>query len=233
MNIIITGATKGIGRAAANLFASKGFDICACARNKQDLEALKNELSALNDKIKVFVQVCDVSKKSEVLAFADFCLTHLGNVDILINNAGVFLPGAICEEPDGTLEQLIETNLYSAYHLTRSIAPSMKKNKSGHIFNLCSVASINSYDTGGSYAISKFALLGFSKNLRAELMQHNIRVTAVLPGAVLTESWAGTELPESRFIAVEDVASLIYNAWEISDRSVVEEILIRPMLGDI
>lgn len=233
MNIIITGATKGIGRAAATLFASKGFDICACARNKQDLEALKNELSGLNDKIKVYVQPCDVSKKSEVLAFAEFCLQNLGKVDILINNAGVFIPGTICDEKDGTLEQLIETNLYSAYHLTRSVAPEMKKNKKGHIFNLCSVASINSYDTGGSYAISKFALLGFSKNLRAELMQYNIRVTAVLPGAVLTESWAGTDLPESRFIAVEDVANLIYNAWEISDRSVVEEILIRPMLGDI
>ena len=233
MNIIITGATKGIGRAAATLFASKGFDICACARNKQDLEALKSELSALNDKIKVYVQPCDVSKKSEVLAFAEFCLQNLGKVDILINNAGVFIPGTICDEKDGTLEQLIETNLYSAYHLTRSVAPEMKKNKKGHIFNLCSVASINSYDTGGSYAISKFALLGFSKNLRAELMQYNIRVTAVLPGAVLTESWAGTDLPESRFIAVEDVANLIYNAWEISDRSVVEEILIRPMLGDI
>ena len=233
MNIIITGATKGIGKAVATLFASKGFDICACARSEQDLEALKSELLALNDKIKVFVKSCDVSKKNEVLNFADFCLNNLGKVDILINNAGVFLPGAICEEPDGTLEKLIETNLYSAYNLTRSIAPSMKKNKKGHIFNLCSVASINSYDTGGSYAISKFALLGFSKNLRAELMQYNIRVTAVLPGAVLTESWAGTTLPESRFIEVDDVASLIYNAWEISERSVVEEILIRPMLGDI
>jgi len=233
MNIIITGATKGIGRAVATLFAKKGFDICACARNAKDLEGLKIELLALNNKIKVFVKSCDVSKKNEVLDFAEFCLTQLGKVDILINNAGVFIPGTICEEPDGTLEKLIETNLYSAYHLTRSIAPVMKRNKNGHIFNLCSVASINSYDTGGSYAISKFALLGFSKNLRAELKQFNIRVTAVLPGAVLTESWAGTTLPESRFIVADDVASLIYNAWEISERSVVEEILIRPMLGDI
>lgn len=233
MNIIITGATKGIGRAVARLFASKGFDVCACARSKQDLEALKSELLALNDKIKVFVKSCDVSKKNEVFEFAEFCLTHMGKVDILINNAGVFLPGTICDEPEGTLENLIDTNLYSVYHLIRSIAPEMKKNKRGHIFNLCSVASINAYDAGGSYAISKFALLGLTKNLRKELMQYNIRVTAVIPGAVLTESWAGTDLPESRFIAVEDVASLIYNAWEISERSVVEEILIRPMLGDI
>ena len=88
-------------------------------------------------------------------------------------------------------------------------------------------------DAGGSYAISKFALYGFSQNLRHELKQHKVRVTAVLPGAVLTDSWNGTQLPASRFINVDDVAKLIYQAWEVSDRTVVEEILIRPMEGDI
>ena len=233
MNIVITGATKGIGKAIATLFAAKGFDICVCARNEQELEALKVELLGINNNIQVFIKKCDVSIKTEVIAFAEFCLHNLHQVDILINNAGIFLPGTICDEPEGTLENLIATNLYSVYHLIRGITPEMKKNKRGHIFNLCSVASINAYDAGGSYAISKFALLGLTKNLRKELMQFNIRVTAIIPGAVLTESWAGTDLPESRFIAADDVANLIYNAWEISDRSVVEEILIRPMLGDI
>jgi short-subunit dehydrogenase len=76
-------------------------------------------------------------------------------------------------------------------------------------------------------------LYGFSQNLRHELKQHKVRVTAVLPGAVLTDSWNGTQLPASRFINVDDVAKLIYQAWEVSDRTVVEEILIRPMEGDI
>ncbi|MFI5171077.1 MAG: SDR family oxidoreductase [Chitinophagales bacterium] len=233
MNIIITGATKGIGRAVAILFAEKGFNICACARTASDLENLKTELMNINPSIQINIMTCDVSKKNEVFEFATFCINHLKTIDILINNAGIFLPGNIYDEPESTLETLIETNLYSAYHLTRKIVPEMIKEKRGHIFNLCSVASINAYDQGGSYAISKFGLLGFSKNLRYELMEHKIRVTAIVAGAVLTESWAGTTLPESRFIPSEDIAKLIFSAWDTSESTVVEEILIRPMDGDI
>mgnify|MGYP000016336043 FL=1 len=233
MNIIITGATKGIGRAIAVHFAKNGFNIAACARSEADLQALKTTLTELNSSISVYTQVCDVSIKSDVEQFGNFCKSVFKTIDVLVNNAGVFIPGNVHDEPEGTLEQLIQTNLYSAYYLTRAIVPEMKLKQSGHIFNICSVASINPYDGGGSYAISKFALYGFSQNLRHELKDHKIRVTAVLPGAVLTESWKGTDLPESRFIDVEDVASLIYNAWAVSKRTVVEEILIRPMEGDI
>ncbi len=233
MNIIITGATKGIGRAIALKFAQNGFNIAACARNADQLSALKSELQLLNPNIQVHTMNCDVSQKEQVIQFANFCKAHFTKIDVLINNAGVFLPGNIHNEPEGTLETLINTNLYSAYHLTRAITPVMLNEKSGHIFNICSVASINAYDAGGSYAISKFALYGFSKNLRHELKKDNIRVTAVLPGATLTDSWKGTTLPDSRFIDVDDVATLIFQAWSVSGRTVVEEILIRPMEGDI
>ena len=109
----------------------------------------------------------------------------------------------------------------------------MKTKKHGHIFNLCSIASIKAYPNGGSYAISKFALLGFSKCLREELKPLGIRVTAVMPGATYTSSWDGVDLPEKRFIPVEDIAETIFSAYKLSGRSVVEEILIRPQLGDI
>jgi short-subunit dehydrogenase len=109
----------------------------------------------------------------------------------------------------------------------------MKKEKSGHIFNMCSIASIKAYPNGGSYAITKFALLGFSKVLREELRENGIRVTAVMPGATKTASWEGSDLPDSRFMKAEDVAEVIFNANAISERSVVEELIIRPQLGDI
>jgi short-subunit dehydrogenase len=98
---------------------------------------------------------------------------------------------------------------------------------------MCSIASIKAYPNGGSYAISKFALLGFSKVLREELKEFNIRVTAVLPGATRTASWDGVDLPEDRFMRAEDVAETVFSAYSISERSVVEEIIIRPQLGDI
>ncbi len=233
MNAVITGATKGIGKALSVLFAKKGVHLSLCARSEKDLQDLKKELENINPAISVFYHACDLSQKSNVIAFGNFSLEKLGAIDILINNAGIFLPGNIYNEPDGLLEDLVNINLYSAYHLTRTIVPSMIALQKGHIFNLCSVASVNAYDMGGSYAITKFALLGFSKNLRHELKEFGIRVTAVLPGAVYTPSWEGTTEPESRFIPAEDIASLIWNAYEVSDRTVVEELLIRPLLGDL
>lgn len=233
MNAIITGATKGIGRATAELFAQKGIHLCLCARHEQDLIELQTLLLKINPQVKVHIKPCDLSIKDEVMDFAAFCLSHFDQVDILINNAGIFLPGNIYDEPDGLLEQLIHINLYSAYHLTRKIVPGMITHKKGHIFNMCSVAGLKAYDKGGSYAISKFAILGLTKNLRHELKEFGIRVTAVIPGAVLTASWEGTEEPASRFVPAEDVAHLIWSAFEVSERTVVEEIVIRPQLGDL
>ncbi|MEZ5014311.1 MAG: SDR family oxidoreductase [Chitinophagales bacterium] len=233
MLAIITGATKGIGRACAFAFAKKGFDLALCARTQSDLDVLQKELHNTFPNVETHVRACDVSIKKQVQEFGNWCLTLSETMDVLINNAGIFLPGDIHDEPDGHFEQLMHTNLFSAYHLTRVIVPNMRAHKKGHIFNMCSVASINAYDAGGTYAITKFGLLGFSKNLRHELRFYNIRVTAVLAGATLTESWAGTELPESRFMQAEDVAKAIIAAYNLSAHTVVEEILLRPQEGDI
>ena len=103
----------------------------------------------------------------------------------------------------------------------------------GDIVNICSVASLQAYSGGGSYSISKHALLGFSRNLRDELKPTGVRVTAVMPGAVLTDSWSGVNLPEERFIDVEDLADLIAGVLRLSPRTVVEDIIVRPQPGDI
>jgi short-subunit dehydrogenase len=128
---------------------------------------------------------------------------------------------------------MINSNVYSAYYVTRGLIQAMKDRRQGHIFNMGSIASIKANPNGGSYAISKFALLGFSKVLREELKEFGIRVTAVLPGATRTASWEGTVLPDERFMKVEDVAEAVYAAYSLSGRSVIEEMIIRPQLGDI
>ena len=227
MNIVITGASRGIGKAIVEKFANENHKVIVCSRNENKL----NELAQINTNITTFT--CDMAKKEDVLAFADFVLSKFDTIDVLINNAGIFLPGKITEEQDGTLEQTINTNLYSAYYITKALVPKMIAAQNGYIFNMCSIASIMAYDNGGSYTISKFALLGFSKTLREELKGHNIKVTAVLPGATLTDSWQGTDLPESRFSKPKDIADLIYAITQLSAFSVVEELVIRPQLGDI
>jgi short-subunit dehydrogenase len=177
--------------------------------------------------------VADLSDKKQAASFAAWILNQENKIDILINNAGYFLPGQIQNEEDGVLESQIQANLYSAYHLTKAILPGMQKSNSGHIFTICSTASITAYTAGGSYCISKFALLGFTKVLREELKTQGIKVTAVLPGATLTPAWDGVNLPDSKFIPAEDVANTIFSASIMSASTVIEEILIRPQLGDI
>lgn len=230
--LVVTGGTKGIGRAIIDTFASHGFDIATCARKSDDLDQLKQELESVND-VRVFTFQADMSDVKQVKAFATFVLKLNRPVDVLVNNAGYFVPGEIATEPEGTLEQMMNANVFSAYHTVRGLVPNMQANQSGHIFNMCSIASIKAYANGGSYAITKFALLGMSKCLREELKNDNIRVTAILPGATYTQSWAGVDLPEDRFMRAEDVAEMVFAAWTISKRSVVEELLIRPQLGDI
>jgi short-subunit dehydrogenase len=231
--IVITGGTKGIGRAVVFTFASHGFDIATCARKEKDLQVLQQELKNSFPDVQVFTQQADVAKKTEVQKFGNFVKGLQRKVDILVNNAGYFVPGQITTEPDGTLESMIDTNVYSAYHLTRQLVNGMIAAKDGYIFNMCSIASIMAYPNGGSYSISKFALLGMTKVLREELKPHGIRVTAIMPGATLTASWEGVDLPAERFMKPEDVAETIYTAYALSKQSVVEEILIRPQLGDL
>ena len=232
MNVIISGATKGIGRAIAEIFARNGATVAICARNATDLQTFKAHLETTY-KTEVLTYTCDVSVREQVQAFAAYVTERWSTVDVLINNAGFFMPGQVINEAEGNLEAQINTNLYSAYYLTRGVIPAILPQRKGYIFNICSIASFTAYPSGGSYSISKFAMLGLSKALREELKPHNISVTSVMPGAVLTASWEGTNLPDSRFIDVEEVALLIYNTAQLSPRTVVEDIVIRPMLGDI
>lgn len=231
--VLITGITKGIGRALAELFAEEGFNIAGCARNEKELNTFKAELWNKYENQRFLLASVDISDKIAVQAFASDVLTEFETIDILINNAGMYIPGSILQEDDGVFETQIQTNLASAYHLTREIVPTMKNRKHGYVFNICSTASITAYANGGSYCISKYAMLGMTKVLREELKEHNVNVTAILPGATLTSSWNGTDLPESRFILPKDVAETIWSIYNLSGNTVVEEVVIRPQLGDI
>ena len=220
---VITGGTKGIGGALVEKFLSEGYLVFTTARNKADLEE--------NDRLKFFA--ADLSKKEEVLKFADFVLSQTQRIDVLINNTGVFIPGQIHNEDEGNLELQINTNLYSAYNLTRKLIPLMIDQKSGQVFNICSIASITPYNNGGSYSISKYAMYGMTKCLREEMKEFGVKVIAVLPGAVYTSSWEGADIEENRLMPAEDIAHSIYETSQLSERTVIEDLILRPQLGDL
>jgi short-subunit dehydrogenase len=215
MNVVITGASKGIGQAIAEKFASHGHHLFLCARKEaalyKTMEALQKKYPAAIIKAKPF----DISRKEEAKAFGVWCLEY-GVPDIVVNNAGAFEPGTVHNEADGLLESQLATNLYSAYHVTRTVLPWMMERHSGHVFNICSIAGLKAYENGGAYSISKFAMDGFSKNLREEMKPFGIKVTTVYPGAVLTDSWGNFD-----------------NSRNLSKGACVEEIVMRPQQGDL
>ncbi len=230
MNAIITGATKGIGKAIAELLAKNGFDLAICARTQADLDALKADLEQ-HYTIKVIAQAIDMSQKEAVKGFVTTIQQAWDSIDILVNNAGVFIPCELAKaENEGAFEMMMDLNLYSTYYMTQGILPMLLAQQSGHIFNMCSIASIMPY---GAYAVSKHAMLGFSKVLREEVKDKGIRVTAIMPGATFTASWDGSGVPEERMMKAEDIAQSLFDIYNLSDRTVVEEIILRPQLGDV
>jgi short-subunit dehydrogenase len=233
LNVVITGASRGLGKAMAEKFASNNYDLYLTSFNEMVLYKALEELQTKFPNITIKAKAFDLSNKEQAIAFAKWILDFNISIDILINNAGSFLPGNISEEEDGVLEKMIETNLYSAYHITRVLLPKMMKQKNGHIFNICSIASLKAYENGGSYSISKFALSGFSKNLRDEMKPHGIKVTGVYPGAAYTDSWAAAGVDAKRLMEANDIADMVFAASQLSPQACVEDIILRPQLGDL
>ena len=233
MNAVITGASRGIGRATAEIFAVHGFDLLLCSANENRLLETIEYFKTKYPNVSVDGRAEDLSKKENATMFGQWVINQAESIDVLINNAGSFVQGNVMDEKEGTLEHMIGVNLYSAYYTTRTILPKMIANRSGHIFNICSIASLMAYPNGGSYSVSKFALLGFSKNLRHELKTYGIKVTSVIPGAVYTDSWKGSGVSKDRIMEAEDVAKSIFHATQLSPQAVIEDIILRPQLGDL
>lgn len=232
MYCIITGGTKGIGRATAEIFAANGFHIALVARSVADLQTTKAMLEERFSGVEVLIFSADLTDAAAVKQTGAAILAQWPQIDVLVNNAGTFLPGTLLDEAEGTLEHMMQLNLYSSYHLTRAVAPAMVQRGRGHIFNIGSVASLTGMERAGSYVTTKFAMLGFTRSLRLELRAHGVKVTAVLPGSTLTNSWDGVEVPEGRLIDPQEVAQAIWNAWQTGPTVCIEEILLRPQLGD-
>lgn len=227
MNAVITGATKGIGRAIAIKLAEEGYNLAICARTATDLNTLENELKYTN--VKILTMVVDCSQKNEVLAFVDFVKLSFKSVAVLVNNAGVFLPGNLLDEADENFEQQQLLNVNAAYYLAKYFGKIMREQMFGHIFNICSIASIEVIDNAGSYSVTKAAMLSLNHVLRRALAQYNVKVTAILPGSTLTASWEGTNLPPEQFVQPADIANSLYSILTLSTGANVDELILKPL----
>jgi NAD(P)-dependent dehydrogenase (short-subunit alcohol dehydrogenase family) len=230
--VLVTGASQGIGTAIARHFARETrANLALVSRNAGKLKMVSDECRSLGGNPRFFQ--CDLTREQEVEAMAENVLTQLGLPDVIVNNAGMFSPGAVHDTSPTDFRRQIEVNLMSAYLVTHAfLQPIMTRGK-GHIFFMASVASIRGYPSGAAYCAAKHGVLGLARALREETKQSGVKVTSIIPGATFTSSWSDAGLPESRFMPPDDIAKSVVDIYQLGDRSVVEEILIRPQLGDV
>src|SRR5882757_8438678 len=225
-NSLITGATKGMGRSIAIAFAKEGINLSICSRNEKDLADFKQELLEINPQIKVVALPSDGSVKEQLLQFAAAAEQQLGFISIIVNNLGMFDPSSILNEGENAFDKQLNTNLMPAYHLYRYFGKTMMAAREGHIFTICSVAALNPIAEAGTYSVTKFALLGLSKVMRLEMQPYNVKVTAVIPGSTLTNSWRDQEVDKTKMVMPDDIASAIINIYKMSAGANVDEIII-------
>ncbi len=206
--VLITGASSGIGRAAAIQFAEKGFSLILNGRRKELLDDLKNIITA-TFKVEVTISVFDVRDKKEVFEAVESLKDEWKQVDILVNNAGLASGRDLIDEGDiEDWETMLDTNVNGLLYVTKAVLPEMVKRKSGHIINIGSIAGDDMYERGNIYCASKAAVDAISRSMRIDLLPHHIKVTNIKPGA------AETEFAKVRFKGDETKAAQTYAGYE-------------------
>jgi NAD(P)-dependent dehydrogenase (short-subunit alcohol dehydrogenase family) len=229
---LVTGASRGIGRASCLALAREGATIVGTARTHKDLEALEKEIAALGGKAKTFA--CDVTKSAEVAACVKQTITDLGRIDILVNNAGIggYRPFLDWSEED--YDRVMATNAKSTWLFCKEAVPHMLRQGGGNIVNVASVAGLAGYPNEGIYCMSKSAQVALSQSLDREFYQQGIKVSLVCPGGVETHFAIGDgRTPDGAnmkgFSTAEDVAEAVLMAVLPRERSRIVNIIMRPM----
>lgn len=231
MTIVITGASQGIGKAIAERFADDGVRIALWSRTASKLEGVAEACRARG--AEAMVCPVDVTDDGAVESAAADVLDAWGAPDVLVNNAGAFTPAPIDDTSADAFRAQVDVNLNAPYVVTKQFLAPMREQGSGHLFFMGSIASITAYPGSVAYCAAKHGLLGLARVVREETKADGLRVTTLMPGATRTPSWDGTELPDDRFMAPEDIADALFDAYHLSPRTVVEEILLRPQEGDV
>jgi NADP-dependent 3-hydroxy acid dehydrogenase YdfG len=230
---LITGASKGIGRATARMLAEGGANIVIGATSMDLLDTLVKDMKESG--IKALAAKCDVTELSDCRNLVQQALAEFGQIDILVNNAGVGFSGKVVESVPEEIEQMIKVNILGVYYMTRSVLPTMIEKESGDIVNIASVAGLKYSPNFAMYSATKFAVRAFSEGLRNEVQTHNIRVTLIHPGMTKTnffEAFArgGLRVPLDKgdILKPEVIADAIYFALSQSEGVALNEITVRP-----
>lgn len=227
---MVTGGSRGIGRAIAATLMNCGVDVAICGRNG---EALRKALEELPQQVrgeakgKLVGQVCDVTDIEQVRKFFTYADDTLGSLNILVNNAGVGVFRSVADLSPEEWRMTLETNLTSVFHFCHFAVERFRKGRGGFIVNISSLAGRNAFAGGAAYNASKFGLNGFSEALMLDHRNDNVRVCTVMPGSVSTEFSGGHGVADWK-IQPEDVAEVVRGVLEMPERTMVSRVEIRP-----
>ncbi len=231
--ILITGASQGIGAAIAKVFAKEmpRVRLALVARHAGNLTKTARACTKLGATEETFT--CDVADEIAVEALEAAVTKRFETVDVLINNAGVFVAAPFVDTPVAEFDRIVATNLRSAFLMTRAFVPAMIKRKQGDVFFMSSIAGLGAYPNSAAYCAAKFGVTGLAKVLRAETREYGVRVCCVYPGATWSPSWSESGVAEERIMPAADVARAFFDVYRLGRNTVVEEIVLRPQLGDL
>ncbi len=232
MIVVVTGASQGIGRAIAEEFAGRNdAQVALAARTRSKLETVAEACREKGGE--AMVVPADVTDDASVTEMADTVQAEWGPPDVLVNNAGMFTYAPLDELTLEGFREQIDVNLTGSFAVTQAFLPAMRRRGAGHLFYMASVASIQAYPGNAGYCAAKHGVQGLARVVREETKEEGLRVTTVIPGATYTPTWDGVDLPEERFMPPTDVAQSVVDAYHLSDRTVMEELLLRPQEGDV
>jgi 3-oxoacyl-[acyl-carrier protein] reductase len=226
---LVTGATEGIGRATALALGRAGYRVGICSRSGDKVAATLAELRAQG--AAAAGAAADVADPAQVRHLVDQVRTELGEIDVLVNNAGVLIARPFDELTLEDWDVTMATNLRSLYLTTHLVLPGMRARRHGTIVNVASLAGRNGFVGGSAYSASKHAVLGFSRSLMLEVRKDNVRVIAICPGSVATgmlRDQAMLKPDHERILRPEDVAASILHVLTLPTGALVSELDIRP-----
>jgi short-subunit dehydrogenase len=230
----IVGGSRGIGFACAEALGAEGYAIALSSKIKASLDA--SDLKLREHGIDVTPFTCDVTKEENVASTYSEIKRVFGRApDVLINSAGISPWSTFTETSTAEFDEVLAINTRGLFLTSRAVLADMYARGSGSIVQILSVAALKGYKNGAAYVASKFASLGFTNALREEARQHGVRVIAVFPGATETELWSEhqREKYHERMMQPEDIAKEIVSALKLPARALVEEIVLRPIHGDL